>query len=77
MAYIEELGVDVLWRGTEIEIRYREGTEPLRWTLGEEIRVLTALGLKRRIWRLGAGRLVRASDGSLVEVVELRRAEGE
>ena len=77
MAVIDELGIEVLWRGTEIEIRYREGTEPLRWTSEEELRVLTALGLKWKVWRLGAGRLVRASDGSLVEVVELRRAEGE
>ena len=73
MAVIDELGIEVLWRVSEIEIRYPKGEEPLEWTQEKEIQILKALGLKPWAWRLGSGRLVRASDGTLVEVVELSR----
>jgi len=61
----------------DLEIRYREGAEPLEWTRGVQGWALREVGLDPKIWRLGAGLLLRASDGALVEVVELRRAGGE
>jgi len=73
---IEELGIEVTWSGDWIEIRYQEGAQ-IEWTPEKERAVLDALGLKPWAWRLGAGRLVRASDGRLVEIVEIARREGE
>ena len=78
MAVIEDLGIEALkWGMTELEIRYREGAEPLEWDRDQEEQILLALGLRPAAWRLGAGRLVRASDGSLTEIVDLRPAGGD
>jgi len=83
LVWVEELGIADLRivegeGGADLEIRYHPDADPLNWSREVELRVLTALGLKWKVWRLGAGRLVRASDGSLVELVKLsRRTEGE